>query len=157
MVCIVLVLRCSLTPYYTTNLTADVPFTGVIEMTNLISREETNGSHLVYLPKYTAPGDPLFDASDDDVWDVFRKSLFGMFPQLNESDIRAKFVFREKYVQPLPVLNYSGLAPQMVTGLPRVFLANTSQIINSTLNNNEMVKIAREAVDGVLKLVRSRN
>jgi len=34
--------------------------------------------------------------------------------------------------------------------VPNVLLANTTQIVNSTLNNNEMVKIARSAVDAVL-------
>jgi len=34
--------------------------------------------------------------------------------------------------------------------VPNLLLANTTQIVNSTLNNNEMVKIARSAVDAVL-------
>jgi len=148
MVCVVLILRRKLTPYYVTNLTDnDVPFTGVIEMTNLISREETAGRHLVYLPKYTAPGDPLFEASEEIVWDLFRKSFQRMFPDLNEDDIEKRFVFRERLVQPLPILHYSDRVPPMESPVPGLFLANTTQIINSTLNNNEMVKIARRAVE----------
>ena len=75
-VCFVLVLRRRLSPYYVTNLTdEDLPFTGIIEMTNLISGEETSGFHLVYLPKYTSPGDPLFEAGDEQTWQLFWKSL----------------------------------------------------------------------------------
>jgi protoporphyrinogen oxidase len=148
MVCVVLLLKRKLSPYYTTNLTEQsVPFTGVIEMTSLISLDETAGRHLVYLPKYTAPGDPLFDASDDDVWNLFRKSFIQMFPDLDEIDIEKRFVFREKLVQPLPVLHYSDRVPPMQTNIPGLLVANTTQIINSTLNNNEMVKIARQAVN----------
>jgi protoporphyrinogen oxidase len=151
MVCVVLLLRKKLTPYYVTNLTDnDVPFTGVIEMTNLIPTEEIQGRHLVYLPKYTAPGDPLFEAPDDQVWELFRKSFQRMFPDLREDDIEKRLVFREKLVQPLPVLHYSDRVPPMVTNLKGVLVANTTQIINSTLNNNEMVKIARSAVDLLL-------
>jgi|SRR5712664_654067 len=151
MVCVVLVLKRSLTPFYVTNLTDhNVPFTGVIEMTNLISQEETFGRHLVYLPKYTAPGDVLFEASDDEVWGVFQKAFRRMFPDLEEDDIERRFVFRERLVQPLPVLHYSDRVPPMRTSIPGVFLANTTQIINSTLNNNEMVKIARKAVEMLL-------
>jgi protoporphyrinogen oxidase len=150
MVCIVLVLSRKLTPYYTTNLTEHrVPFTGVIEMTSLISLDETAGRHLVYLPKYTAPGDPLFDASDEDVWNLFRKPLFQMFPDLKETEIERRFVFRERLVQPLPVLYYSQRVPAMETNVPGLFVANTTQIINSTLNNNEMIKIAKTAVAAV--------
>lgn len=150
MVCIVLLLNRALTPYYTMNLTDhSVPFTGVIEMTNLISLEETVGRHLVYLPKYTAPGDPLFEASDEEVWALFQHSFRRMFPDLTDANIERRFIFREKLVQPLPVLHYSDRVPAMRTNVSGLLVANTTQIINSTLNNNEMVKIARRAVDAV--------
>jgi len=151
MVCTALVLRRKLTPYYCTNLTDDLPFTGIIEMTNLISLEETDGRHLVYLPKYTAPNDPLFGASDDEVWQTFRAGLQRVIPDLKDSDIERRFIFRERLVQPIPVINYSALVPNMQTSVKNLFLANTTQIVNSTLNNNEMVKISRTAVDLVLR------
>ncbi len=147
MVCAALVLRRKLTPYYCTNLTDDLPFTGIIEMTNLISLEETQGRHLVYLPKYTAPGDPLFDATDDEVWQSFRAGLQRVLPDLQDGDIEQRFIFRERLVQPIPVINYSALVPGMQTSVDNLFLANTTQIVNSTLNNNEMVKIARRVTD----------
>lgn len=146
-ICIALVLKRSLSPYYVTNLIDDVPFTGIIEMTNLISRKETAGNTLVYLPKYTAPGDPLFGVSEEVIWDSFKKGLTRVFPDLKDADIERRFLFRERFVQPVPALDYSALVPPMTTGVSGLILANTTQIINSTLNNNEMVKIARQAVD----------
>jgi protoporphyrinogen oxidase len=128
-----------------------VPFTGIIEMTNLISQQETNKRHLVYLPKYTAPDDPLFDASEGEIWDSFQQSLKRIFPNLESSDVENRFLFRERFVQPVPVLQYSAIVPPMQTRIPGLILANTTQIINSTLNNNEMVKIARRAVDLVFE------
>jgi protoporphyrinogen oxidase len=151
MVCAALVLRRKLTPYYCTNLTDDLPFTGIIEMTNLVSLEETAGRHLVYLPKYTIPGDPLFNATDDEVWQSFRAGLQTVLPDLKDSDIEQRFIFRERLVQPIPVINYSNLVPSMQTNVERLYLANTTQIVNSTLNNNEMVKIARKVTDLVEK------
>jgi len=73
-----------------------------------------------------------------------------MFPDLHEDDIERRFVFREKLVQPLPVLHYSDRVPSLRTNIPGMLLANTTQIVNSTLNNNEMVKIARGAVELLL-------
>ena len=68
-VCFVLLLKRRLSPYYVLNLTDEgLPFTGVIEMTNLVSMSETAGYHLVYLPKYTVPGDPLFNAPESELW-----------------------------------------------------------------------------------------
>jgi protoporphyrinogen oxidase len=149
--CFALLLKRQLSPYYVLNLTdEDLPFTGVIEMTNLVSRQETAGHHLVYLPKYTVPGDPLFESSEADLWQSFRKGLKKVFPDLQDSDIEAKYLFRERLVQPVPVLHYSDLVPAMQTNVPGLVLANTTQIINSNLNNNAMVKIANRAVDLVM-------
>jgi protoporphyrinogen oxidase len=148
--CFALLLKRSLTPYYCTNLTDNaVPFTGVIEMTNLVDREETAGRHLVYVPKYLAPGDALFNATEEDVWNTFYPHVKRMIPDLKDSDIERKFFFREKFVQPIPVLHYSDIVPEMQTAVPGLVLANSTQIINSTLNNNEMVKIAQRAVETV--------
>jgi len=151
MVCVALVLRRKLTSYYCTNLIEDLPFTGIIEMTNLISLEETRGLHLVYLPKYTSPGDPLFEASDDEVWNTFYPALKQVVPDLSSEDIERKLIFRERLVQPIPLMNYSRLVPEMQTPVSNLLLANTTQIVNSTLNNNEMVKIARRAAEMVLQ------
>ena len=150
-VCFVLLLERQLSPYYCLNLTdEDLPFTGIIEMTNLISREETAGYHLVYLPKYTVPGDPLFETSEEELWRVFRAGLHRVFPDLKDSEIKRCCLFRERLVQPVPVLDYSNIVPEMRSNTEGLIVANTTQIINSNLNNNAMVKIARKAVDVVL-------
>ena len=155
MVCGVLLLKRKLTPYYCTNLTDDLPFTGIIEMTNLISLEETKGRHLVYLPKYTSPGDSLFESGEEDIWKLFYPELKRVVPDLKDEEIERHFVFRERLVQPIPVLDYSALVPPMQTSIPGLLLANTTQIVNSTLNNNEMVRISGKAVELVLQ--KSRN
>jgi protoporphyrinogen oxidase len=147
-VCFALVLKRQLSPYYVLNLTdEDLPFTGVIEMTNLVSRSETAGYHLVYLPKYTVPGDALFNTSEKDLWVSFQAGLQRVFPDFQNSDIEARYLFRERLVQPVPVLHYSDIVPDMKTNIAGLFLANTTQIINSNLNNNAMVKIANRAVE----------
>jgi protoporphyrinogen oxidase len=146
-VCFVLVAKRKFSPFYVTNLCDEqIPFTGLIEMTNLVHTGETAGHHLIYLPKYTAPDDPLFLASEDELWASFRAALQRVIPDLRDADIEQRFLFRERFVQPLPVLHYSDLAPSMDTGVRGLVLANTTQIINSTLNNNAMVHIARDAV-----------
>jgi hypothetical protein len=46
----------------------------------------------------------------------------------------------------ITTLDYSERArPETVTSLPRVFLANSAQIANGTLNVNETVALANEA------------
>lgn len=152
MVCVVLVLRRKLSEFYVTNVTDEAPFTGIVEMTNLISAEqETGGRHLVYLPKYTSAGDSVFSMTDEEVWQHFSPALFRMHPDLEERDIERKFVFRERTVQPIPLLHYSQSVPGVRLGPPHIYLANTSQIVNNTLNNNVMTMIARNACVALLR------
>jgi protoporphyrinogen oxidase len=151
-VCVALVLRRSLSPYYLTNVTDDVPFTGIVEMTNLIdAAASASGRSLVYLPKYTSPSDPLFNLSDEEVWDRFAPALSRIHPTLKSSEIESMHIFRERFVQPVPTLNYSEQAPTVSTGIPHLFVANSTQIVNDTLNNNAMTRIARNACSVVMK------
>ena len=144
LICTVLLLRRRLSPFYVTNITEQTTFTGVIEMTNLIDREtETAGCHLVYLPRYTSSSDPLFDASDEEIWNVVAPELRRIHPDLRDQDIIQRFCFRERVVQPVPTLGYSTVAPPPETPVPGVYLANTAQILNNTLNNNVMTSLAQ--------------
>lgn len=156
-VCAALVLKRPLSPYYLTNVTENVPFTGIVEMTNLIDPSTaTHGRTLVYLPKYTTPSDPLFILSDDEVWNRFEPSLFRVHPELKRSDIVSIHVFRERFVQPVPTLNYSIQAPTVSTGIPHLFVANTTQIVNDTLNNNAMTRIARSACSLLMRDIKDK-
>ncbi len=150
MICVVLVLRRPLSPFYVTNITQQARFTGVIEMTNLIGTESTAGYSLVYLPKYTDSTDPLFAMDDAAVWTEFSRDLYSMHPKLRGTEIAARYVFRERFVQPVPTLGYSRILPPLETPVPGVFLANTSQIVNDTLNNNAMTAIARNACQRII-------
>ena len=78
-----------------------------------------------------------------------------MRPDLKEEDIEKVFVFRERYVQPLPVLRYSRLVPSMETNIPGLFLANTTFVVNRTLSRDQMVVIAHQAVEKILRTGRA--
>jgi hypothetical protein len=99
----------------------------------------------------------LFGASDEEVWQKYRAGLLRVIPELKDGEIEQRFIFRERLVQPIPVMNYSALVPDMRTNVEHLFLANTTQIVNSTLNNNEMVKIARKAADLAAQTWQSQN
>ena len=151
LICVVLVLRRRLSSFYVTNITQQTPFTGVIEMTNLIDpKQETAGHHLVYLPRYVAPDDALVNASDDEVWTLFSSELQRMYPELRPEDIVSRHVFRERAVQPVPVVSYDRIAPPRRAPVPYVFIANTAQIRNDTLNNNAAVRVADAACEALM-------
>jgi protoporphyrinogen oxidase len=151
-ICAAVILKRRLSPYYITNLIdSSLPLTGIIEMTAMVRKdEETAGYDLVYLPKYFASNDPAFAETDEAIWEQLRGGLLRVHPDLKEADIAKHLIFRERFVQPIPVLRYSEQLPPMETSIPGLFVANSTFIINRNLNNNQMVKIAQHAVQEVL-------
>jgi protoporphyrinogen oxidase len=142
-VCASVLLAKPLDRFYVTNLTDPwVPFTGVIEMSALVDRSEFGGKHLVYLPKYVAPDDPVMSEPDDSIHERFTAALERMYPHFSRADVLAFRIARVRHVFPIPTLGYSERVPPVRTSLPGVFLVNSSQIVNGTLNVNETLQLA---------------
>lgn len=151
-VCASVLLKNPLDRFYVTNLTDPwVPFTGVIEMSALVDRSEFAGNHLVYLPKYVAPDDPVMSEPDDSIRERFTAALERMYPHFRRADVLAFQVARVKHVFPIPTLGYSDRVPSMRTSLPGVFLVNSSQIVNGTLNVNETLQLAERGFGEVTR------
>jgi len=146
-ICASLLSRRSLSPYYVTNITDDAPFTGVIEMSALVDKREFDGHALIYLPKYLAPEDPLFESSDDEIRELFLDGLEKMHPQFTRRDLIECKISRVRQVFPLPVVNYSEGLASMKTSLDGLYVVNSSHILNGTLNVNETIQLAERFVE----------
>ena len=147
-----LVLTKPLTGNWTVNITDDrFPFTGVIETTAYIDPSYVGGYHLVYLPKYTAPGSEWQKKSDDEIKQIWLENLKAMFPDFDPSTIKYFLIHRERYVEPLHGLNETDLVPEVKTPVGNLFLATTSQIYPALTNGESVSRHAREAADIVLK------
>lgn len=149
-ICVFMVVAHRLSPYYVINLLdRDLPFTGIIEATNVVDPECFNGSHIVYLPKYVTREDPIRSQTDEAIIDLFLSRLKKVFPALGEEAILHRRVFRADCVQPLQELRYLSRTAGFQTPLPEIYLANTSMIANSTLNNNAAIDLAHQAVETI--------
>ncbi|HMO81787.1 MAG TPA: NAD(P)/FAD-dependent oxidoreductase [Pyrinomonadaceae bacterium] len=144
-VCASMLLKRSISDYYVTNITDETPFTGIIEMSALVDKSEFGGLALVYLPRYIPPDDPMFEESDDAIREHFVRGLEAMYPDFDRDDIVEFKISRVRRVFPLPVLNYSEQVPDIRTSIDGVFVVNSSQITNGTLNVNETVQVAESA------------
>ncbi|HEX8638710.1 MAG TPA: NAD(P)/FAD-dependent oxidoreductase [Pyrinomonadaceae bacterium] len=141
-VCASVLTKKSLSPFYVTNIIDETPFTGIIEMSALVEKSEFGGDALVYLPKYVAPDDELFDKTDAEIEEIFIGALEKMYPHFHREDVAAFKVSRVRQVFPLPTLNYSANVPGVETSLENVYIVNSAQITNGTLNVNETVQLA---------------
>ena len=150
--CPLLVLDRPLSGFWTLNITDErVPFTGIIETTSYIDPEWVGGNHLVYLPKYTAPGSPWQRMSDEEIRRVWLQHLEAMFPAFSRQWIRHFAVHREPFVEPLHRPNSAHLIPPIRTPIERLYLATTAQIYPALTNVESVSRHARECARAVLE------
>jgi protoporphyrinogen oxidase len=154
-VCASLLLRKPLAGYYITNITDSwVPLTGVIEMTALVDPATFGGHSLVYLPRYLTQDDEFWQKSDQEILDLFIGTLERMYPSFNRGDVVASQVARVREMLAVSTLHYTERSrPPLRTSLPNVYLVNSAQIANGTLNVNETVALANASADELQPLL----
>ncbi len=151
-VCGVVVSKKPLVPYYVVNIADDqVAFTGVIGMSNVVDTRNTGGRYLTYLPKYILSSDPEFDRSDEEIRQEFEAGLKRIVPNIDDCGIESLQINRARTVQPLQVLQYSSMVPKVTTNHSDLFVVNTSQFVNATLNNNEVIGAVNRFYDDYQK------
>lgn len=150
-ICVLLILRRALSEYYVINLLdSSLPFTGIIEATNVVSPSELHDTHFVYLPKYAPAEDPLWNCEDREIVETFCDHLRKVFSDLNSGDILHAVVFREKYVQPLQKVRFLDHRIGFRSPVAGLYVVNTSMIYNSTINNNAVITLARDAAHEIV-------
>jgi protoporphyrinogen oxidase len=128
--------------FYVTNITDDwVPLTGIIEMGSLVPPEKLGGHYLVYLPRYLLADDPRFRESDDAVHDRCMSTLERMYPDFRRQTVAAVQTARAAHVMAIPTLGYSDRLPAVRTSVPGLYVLNSAQIVEGTLNVNETLEL----------------
>lgn len=150
--CCILSMRRRLSDFYWINVSSkDLPFVGVIEHTNFMPPEDYGGTHLVYLGKYLADGDPYFAMTDGEIASRFAGELSRMFPAFDPStDLVQSWVFRAPHTQPVFTTGYSRIMPSVTTPVKRLYLANTTQIYPESRALNSSVMLAQRATREIL-------
>jgi protoporphyrinogen oxidase len=131
---------------YVTNLADDrLPFTGLIEMTNLVHPGTFGGKHLVYLPRYVAADDPYASRTNEQICTDIFSSLSTLFPHFDPVDVRALRISRVPYVFALPECDPARELRDFSTSIPGLYLVSSAQIVDGTLNVNETLALAGRA------------
>ncbi|MCC6395416.1 MAG: FAD-dependent oxidoreductase [Bacteroidetes bacterium] len=139
-VCEVLLLNRALTPYYVLNLTdRRLPFTGIIDVSNLAGRDEFRDHTVIYLPRYAVSTSAVWEMSDEALHKDNVAGLKLVVPDLSEEDIAAWGVYRAKYVQPIHGVGKGGALPpvQLAPGLAYL---STAQIHPWPVFNDAVVR-----------------
>lgn len=137
-VCVLFALKQPLSRYYWIPVVdSGVSFSGIVETTALIHREDVGGNSLVYVVNYVPRDSPQFKAADEDVLSRSLAELRSVFPAFHPDQVAASRVSRAAFVEPLWTVNYSARLPRRCVLNDSLFLLTTAQLypeINSTSN-----------------------
>ena len=155
--CLVLRLSRSLSSTYWLNVAdPSFPFVGIIEHTNLDSKENYNGDHIVYLSKYLPTSEELFSFTPDEMLDYCVPFIQKIFPEFDRSWILSHHVWKAHYSQPVITKQYSTSIPKLKTPVENLWLCTMAQIYPEDRGTNYAVrygrKVAREIIDNLSQL-----
>ena len=150
-ICLILVLDRSLSETYWLNVNdPSFPFVGVIEHTNFEPPETYGGRHIVFLSKYLAETDPLYQMDDESALEFAIPHLQRMFPDFRRSWVMEHHVWRARFAQHIAEPHYSRLIPAEQTPLRNVLISSMAQIYPEDRGTNYAVRegrrVAREMV-----------
>jgi protoporphyrinogen oxidase len=147
-VCLVFEVDRSLSPTYWLNVgDASMPFTGIIEHTNLQRPELYGGAHLVYISRYLAATEQAYGLSAEELLATYTPHLQRIYPAFKASWVKRTWVWREPYTQPVIGLHYSQLLPPMQTPIVGLWLASMAQVYPQDRGMNYAVLAGRQVAD----------
>jgi protoporphyrinogen oxidase len=123
-VCVVMKLRCSVSPHFWINVVDPaMPIPGIIEFSNL--RPTGTGESVVYVPYYMPATNPLWGRPDEAFVDEALACLSRINPAVGRSDLVASHVGRLRHAQPVCPPGFGAVIPPVQTPIAGLQVADT--------------------------------
>ena len=148
-VCLLLRVRDSISPYYTLNITdRRIPLTTIVETTHVVDPEHAGG-HLLYVSKYVEPGHDDLTRPSEDVERDYLGYARTIFPALTPDLVLATIVQRAPAVEPVHLLGGAKRLPPLFP-VPGLSLVSTANVYPENVNGQAVIGVADQAVAGLL-------
>ncbi len=150
-VCLVMKLDRSLSDAYWLNVgDPSIPFTGVIEHTNMQRPEDYGGAHLAYLSRYLDHDDPYYKMSAEELFEAYLPHLQKMFNGFSRDWVKGLWAWRERYTQPVIGLRYSEIKPPFKTPIENLWLSCMAQVYPEDRGTNYAIAYGQRAAKEML-------
>jgi protoporphyrinogen oxidase len=143
-VCLILKLRRSLTPYYSINICDPTPITTIVETSHVVGTDHTDGLRLAYVPKYCEASSETFRADDETIHARFTAMVREMVPDFADDDVVDWTVQRAPLVEPVHARGQSPRTAPIWPGVDGLGLASASQVYPRLLNGDSIVRLAEQ-------------
>ena len=151
-VCLVVSLDRSLSDTYWLNIgDPTIPFTGLIEHTNMQRPERYGGAHLAYLSRYLAPEDPHYRMSAEELLAAYMPHLIKMFKGFHPSWVKGQWAWRARYAQPVIGLRYSRIRPPFQTPIANLWLSCMAQVYPQDRGMNYAIVFGKRVVEEMMQ------
>ncbi len=152
-VVMILTLDRQLTKFYWHNLPkgAGFPFLAMVEHTNFIGAEHYGGDHIIYCGDYLNPDHEHFTLSKEELLERFLPALPRFNPQFDRSWVKASWLWKTAYAQPVPPVNHSRNIPAIRTPVKGLYFASMSQVYPWDRGTNFAVEIGRRVATMVME------
>ncbi len=146
-VCVLLELTESLSPYYWVNVTDRLGLgcVGIIEHTNLVEPERYGGRRLVYLAHYVDRSDPAWAATPDELVGSVLPAFRSLNPRFREEWIVDAHVARDPFAQPVPLAGGPMARLPMEPGLPGLVHASMAHVYPDDRGVSKALGLGRRA------------
>lgn len=128
------------------------PFLALVEHTNFIDSSHYGGDHLIYCGDYLDPSHEYFTLTQEELLERFLPALKIVNPNFERSWVRASWLHREAYAQPIVPVNHARSIPSLAMPLPGLYWASMSQVYPWDRGTNFAVelgqRVAQEAMQG---------
>ena len=149
--CMLLEIDRQFSPFYWTNIAdASLDFVGLVEHTNFIDRARYDGRRFLYIANYVEPGNELLALDPDELLARYTPQLQKVNPDFDPAWVKNRWRFSEPAGQPIVTVGYHERIPALQTGVPRLVLANTTQVYPEDRGTNYAVRLGEDAARSLL-------
>jgi protoporphyrinogen oxidase len=148
-VCLVMRVRRSVSPYYALNITdRSVPITSIVETTHAVDPAAVGG-HLVYVPHYVDPSNPELERPSAEITAEYLGHVQRIFPGFSPDDVIASQVARARVAEPVHTV---GVAPRAgeLFGADGLAVASSAHIYPEIVNGQAILGVADSVAERLL-------
>jgi protoporphyrinogen oxidase len=149
--CVLLRLIQSLTPYFWTNISDPVvSLAGVIEYTHLNPCPHFGGDSIIYLPQYLPSTDERYTLADEKLLEEYTGYLKRINPDFSQDWIREYHVSRDEYAQPICKVGFSKYELGIETPVKGLYLTDSCQLHPDDRTVSNSIGLGKRVVQLVL-------